>query len=74
MDVLVAFRKQKTLLAQTGFQTTFWDLGHVKNLLVSPAGFQTTFLDFGHLKNLLGWYLRGILFVGTNIFFVARTS
>ena len=43
--------KQKTcLLALAGFQTTFWDFGHVKTSLLALAGFQTTLWDFGHLK------------------------
>ena len=42
-----------SLLAQTGFQTTCWDFGHLKTSLLAQTGFQTTFWDFGHLKTSL---------------------
>ena len=41
------------MLALAGFQTTFWDFGHVKTSLLALAGFQTTFWDFGHVKTSL---------------------
>ena len=46
------FFKKPSLLAQTGFQTTFWDFWTCTNVCVSPVGFQTTFWDFGHVQNL----------------------
>ena len=50
--------KMFSLLALAGFQTTFWDFGHVKTFLLALAGFQTTFGDFGHLKVDVFDYVR----------------
>ena len=46
------FKKKQSLLAQTGFQMTCWDFGHLKTSLLAQTGFQRTFWDFGFQKSI----------------------
>ena len=46
------FQQQHSLLAQTGFQMTCWDFGHLENLFVCPDRFPNNILGNWTSKNL----------------------